>query len=73
MQEIGRILIFLGLVLAAVGGILFLGASGRIPWLGRLPGDFLLQRRNVTFYFPLTTSILISLFLSLLFWMLSRK
>ncbi|MCG3112228.1 MAG: DUF2905 domain-containing protein [Candidatus Manganitrophus sp.] len=71
MADIGRILIFLGLILALLGGIVLL--AGKIPGLGRLPGDILIQRRNVTFYFPIATSILISIVLSLIFWLLSRR
>lgn len=71
MADIGRILIFLGLILALLGGIVLL--AGKIPGLGRLPGDILIQRRNVTFYFPVATSILISIVLSLIFWLLSRR
>jgi hypothetical protein len=71
MADIGRILIFLGLILALLGGIVLL--AGKIPGLGRLPGDILIQRRNFTFYFPIATSILISIILSLIFWLLSRR
>lgn len=71
MADIGRILIFLGLILALLGGIVLL--AGKIPGVGRLPGDILIQRRNVTFYFPIATSILISIVLSLIFWLLSRR
>lgn len=71
MADIGRILIFIGLILALLGGIVLL--AGKIPGLGRLPGDILIQRRNVTFYFPIATSILISIVLSLIFWLLSRR
>lgn len=71
MADIGRILIFLGLILALLGGIVLL--AGKIPGLGRLPGDILIQRRNMTFYFPIATSILISIILSLIFWLLSRR
>lgn len=71
MADIGRILIFIGLILALLGGIVLL--AGKIPGLGRLPGDILIQRRSVTFYFPIATSILISIVLSLIFWLLSRR
>ncbi len=71
MADLGRILIFLGLLLIVVGGIVLL--AGKIPGLGRLPGDILIQRRNVTFYFPIATSILISIILSLIFWLLNRR
>lgn len=64
-----RLLITLGLILVAIG-ILW-------PWLtklglGRLPGDIVIERENFRFYFPITTSILISLILSLLFWLFRR-
>jgi hypothetical protein len=71
IQYIGRFLIFLGLIVAAIGGLLLL--SGKIPWIGRLPGDIMIQRKNFTFYFPLATSILLSLILTLLFWLLVRR
>jgi len=71
IQHIGKLLIVLGLIIAAIGGLFLL--SGKIPWIGRLPGDILIQRRNVTFYFPLATSILISLILTLIFWLIIKK
>ncbi|TAK09080.1 MAG: DUF2905 domain-containing protein [Candidatus Manganitrophaceae bacterium] len=71
MADLGRLLIFLGLLLALIGGVMLF--AGKIPGLGRLPGDILIQRRNVTFYFPIATSLLISIVLSLIFWLLSRR
>ena len=71
LQHIGRILIITGIVIAVVGAVLTL--SGKIPWLGRLPGDILIQKKNYTFYFPLATSILISILLTLLFWLFGRR
>lgn len=71
VQSIGRFLVITGLVLAAVGGLLLL--AGKVPWIGRLPGDIFIQRKNFTFYFPLATSILLSLLLTLLFWLIGRK
>ena len=71
IQYIGKFLVFLGLIVAAIGGLLLL--SGKIPWLGRLPGDILIQKRNFTFYFPLATSILLSLLLTLLFWIIGKR
>lgn len=64
-----RTLIIIGLVIVAIG-ILW-------PWLsrlgiGRLPGDIIIQRENFTFYFPITTAILVSVALSLIFWFLNR-
>jgi len=71
IQHIGKFLILFGLLISAIGGLLLL--SGKIPWLGRLPGDILIQKKNFTFYFPLATSILLSLILTLLFWILGRR
>ena len=71
IQHIGKVLIISGAVIALIGAVLFL--SGRIPWIGRLPGDILIERKNFTFYFPLATSILISILLTLLFWLFGRR
>jgi hypothetical protein len=71
IQYIGKFLILLGLIVSAIGGLLLL--SGKIPWLGRLPGDILIQKKNFTFYFPLATSILLSIILTLLFWILGKR
>jgi hypothetical protein len=60
----GRMLMMVGAVLLLLGALLSLG--GRIPWLGRLPGDIVVERENFRFYFPIATSIIISLLLSLL-------
>lgn len=71
MEQIGKFLILTGLVIMALGGLLVL--SGKISWIGRLPGDIIIEKKNFTFYFPLATSILISLILSLIFWFIGRK
>jgi len=71
VQYIGRFLLILGIVIAAVGGVLLL--SGKITWLGRLPGDIIIQRKNFTFYFPLATSILLSIILTFIFWLIGRR
>lgn len=70
MTGLGKSLIILGLLIAAIGGLLTL--SGKLPWLGRFPGDIYIKRDNFTFYFPLATSILLSLILSLLLWFFRR-
>jgi hypothetical protein len=70
MPGIGKSLIVIGLIIAAVGVILVF--SGKIPWLGRLPGDIYVKRQNFAFYFPLATCILISVILSLILWLLHR-
>ncbi len=71
MQHLGRLLVIFGVVLAAAGVLIMF--SGKLPWLGRLPGDIVLQRKHFTFYFPLATSILISLLLTLLFWIFGKR
>ncbi|MEW6053073.1 MAG: DUF2905 domain-containing protein [Nitrospirota bacterium] len=71
IQEIGRLLVILGIGAIIIGGILLF--SGKLPWLGKLPGDMLVQKKNFTFYFPLATSILLSLLLTLIFFLLRRK
>jgi len=65
MSGIGKLLIVSGCLMAVLGVLLVF--SDKIPWLGRLPGDISIKRENFSFYFPLTTCILISLLLSLLF------
>jgi hypothetical protein len=65
---VGRLLIILGLVIVGVGLLVSLG----LP-IGRLPGDFTYRRGNFSFYFPLTTSILASILLTLLLMFLSRR
>lgn len=71
MLELGRTLVFLGVLLILIGAVVIL--AGKFPGVGRLPGDILVQRRNFTFYFPIATSILISLLLSLFFWLLGKR
>jgi len=71
MQEIGKTLIAFGLILIGVGVLLTF--FNKIPLLGKLPGDILIQKKNFTFYFPFMTSILVSIVLSLLFWLWSRR
>jgi membrane protein implicated in regulation of membrane protease activity len=66
----GRMLIIIGLILAAVGVLFLLG--GKISWFGRLPGDILYRGKNVTFYFPIVTSIVVSIILSLILYFFFR-
>jgi hypothetical protein len=70
MPSLGRSLIMIGLLLVAVGVVVSL--APRIPWLGKLPGDIFIRREQFSLYMPLTTSLLVSLALSLLFWLLRR-
>jgi hypothetical protein len=70
MPALGRMFILLGIVLIVMGGVVLL--LGKVPGVGRLPGDILIRRKNFTFYFPLATSLIISILLSLLFRFLRR-
>lgn len=69
-QAFGKILLSLGLVLVVLGGCLVL--AGKLPWIGKLPGDIWIERKYVQFYFPLATCLLLSVFLSLLFYLFRR-
>ena len=70
MSDLGRILILTAAILAVVGiALLF---ADRVPWLGRLPGDFAFKRGRTTVYFPLATSIILSIVLTLLLRLLRR-
>ena len=71
INGIGRALIAFGLLIALAGVVLLL--VGRVPWIGRLPGDIHVQRGNFTFYFPLATSLLLSVVLTLVLYLLGRR
>lgn len=71
MTELGKWLLIAGLMLTAVGGLLWLAGHWQWP-LGRLPGDFHLERPNFKFYFPLTTCLLLSALLTLILWLLRK-
>lgn len=67
----GKILIFLGIILIIMGILFVFGA--KIPWLGKLPGDIYIKKENFMFYFPLATSILLSIILSIIILFMGRK
>jgi hypothetical protein len=71
MAEMGRILVVLGVALVVIGGIVMLLGRTGIS-LGRLPGDFLYRGKNTTLYFPLASSILISIVLSIVLFLVGR-
>jgi len=71
MDSLARMLIVFGVVLALLGGLLLV--AGKIPFLGRLPGDIIIRRENWSFYVPLTTSLLLSILLTLLFSLFGRR
>lgn len=64
LNGLGRMLILAGVLLVVVG--VLVGVLGRVPWLGRLPGDIVIQRGNFTFYAPVATMLLLSLILTIL-------
>ena len=70
-EGFGKLLILFGIVLALLGGLLLV--VGKIPLIGRLPGDIYIRKGDFTLYFPLTTSILISILLTFLFSLFSRR
>jgi len=65
LGSLGKLLILLGVFIILMGLLLLVGE--KIPWVGRLPGDIIIKRERFTFYFPLATSILVSIILTLLF------
>ena len=72
MRDLGRLLVILGLTITFVGLLLSLGP--KLPFrIGRLPGDIIYKRDNFTFYFPVVTSIALSVVLTLVFWILGRR
>ena len=71
MNDLGRLLLFIGLLIAGIGVVVLLLGKTGLP-LGRLPGDFSWRGKHTTVYFPLATSILLSIVLSLVFYILSR-
>jgi len=71
MVELGKALLGLAVLLAIVGGLLLIAGRAGLP-LGRLPGDFAFRGKNFQVYLPLGTSILISVILTLLFYLLSK-
>jgi len=71
MQDLGRMLIVLGLAVVVLGALLLLGP--RIPWLGRLPGDIVVRREHGVFYFPIVTCLVVSVVLSLILSIFFRR
>ena len=72
MRDLGRLLLVAGVLLAVLG--LLLSWGPKLPLkIGRLPGDIVYRRENFTFYFPVVTALVLSLILSLLLWLFSRR
>lgn len=71
MEQIGKYVFYAGILLAIVGGILWL-AGDKLNWLGNLPGDIRIEKENVKVYIPFTTMILVSILLSLILWLVKK-
>jgi hypothetical protein len=69
-EGLGKLLVVAGLAIAAVGALVML--AGKIPWLGRLPGDIHIERENFSFHFPLAASLIVSAILTLILWLLRK-
>ncbi len=70
MGHLGKILIVAGIVLFLVGVLFYWGE--KLPWLGKLPGDVIIKKKNFTIYFPVASCLLISLLLTLVFFVLNK-
>jgi hypothetical protein len=75
VRDLGKMLLGFGALMVLLGLILIVGAnlSGKVPWLGRLPGDIHIERGSWSFYFPLATCLIISIILTLLFSLFGRR
>jgi hypothetical protein len=71
LQTFGRWLVGVGILIVVVGGILMV--SGKVPFIGRLPGDIYIKRENFSFYFPVVTCLVIGLLITLLFRLFGRR
>ncbi|MCX5750210.1 MAG: DUF2905 domain-containing protein [Candidatus Saganbacteria bacterium] len=71
MESLGKFLIIIGVVLISVGALLMM--FGKLPWIGRLPGDIVIRKEGVTIYIPLVTMLLLSLVLTIFFNLIGRK
>jgi Protein of unknown function (DUF2905) len=71
LDDLGRTLLLVGVLLALLGGILLL--VGAVPWFGRLPGDISIERDGFRFYAPIATSLLVSLVLTIVLNLMARR
>ena len=69
--DIGKIIIFIGLLLVVIGFVWMVG--NKLPFIGKLPGDIAIERKNYSFYFPVTTCIFISIILSFILWFFNKR
>lgn len=74
-MDLGKMLVGFGVVMIVLGGLLIVtgNLSGKVPWIGQLPGDIHIERGSWSFYFPLATSVIISIVLTLIFSLLGRR
>lgn len=70
IKDMAIFIIIAGVILIVIGLAIYY--SDKLPWIGKLPGDFLIKRENFTFYFPLATSLILSILLSLILYLLKR-
>jgi len=75
MRDLGKMLLGFGALMVLLGLVLLVAGnlSGKVPWLGRLPGDIHIQRGSWSFYFPLATCLVVSIVLTLLFSLFGRR
>lgn len=71
MNEIGKVLIVIGIIIIIMG--LLMIAADKLSFIGKLPGDIVIKKKNFVFYFPLATSILLSIIFSFVFYFLSKR
>ena len=71
MNDLGRSIIAIGILLILIGAVVTI--AGKIPGVGKLPGDIFIKKENFSFYFPLTTCILISIILSAIMYFIGKK
>ena len=71
IESLGKFLITIGIIAIVLGAVFVM--FGKVPWIGRLPGDIILRRGKVTFYFPIVTMLLLSIILTILFNLIGRK
>jgi hypothetical protein len=70
VKNMGKFIIIIGLILVLVG--IIMQFADKIPWIGRLPGDILIKKENFTFYFPLVTSIILSIIISFIIYLIRK-